>query len=292
MPSWVKILFDRVCGLRGVEAAGGMSTVWPNLQLFVHGGVNFAPYRSGFESCFRPGHRLDFLEVYPASEGFVAIQACQGAPGMEMLTDNGLFYEFVPLSEWGRPGARRLTIGQVELNVPYSLVLTTCAGLWAYDIGDVVRFVSLRPPRIVFAGRNKHFLNAYGENLIGENVSAAVAAAAAAAGAQVEEFTVAPKYAAPGELAGTHEWVVEFGREPAAGLPAFAEALDAELQRLVNDYAVKRKGGLGMRPPAVTAVPRGTFYKWMKAHGKLGGQHKAPLCANDRRYVDEILAAR
>ena len=292
MPSWVKILFDRATALRGVEAAGGISRVWPDLRLFVHGGVNFAPYRSSFQSYFLPEHPLDFLEVFPASEGFIAIQAEKENPGMELLTDNGLFYEFVPLSEWGAPGARRLTIGQGELGVPYSLVLSTNAGLWAYDLGDVVRFVGLRPPRIVFAGRNKHFINAYGENLIGENVSAAVAAAAAATGAEVEEFTVAPKYAAPGETAGTHEWVVEFGREPAAGVPAFAAAIDAELQRLVNDYAVKRKGGLGMRPPVVTPVPRGTFYNWMKARGKLGGQHKAPLCANDRRYVDELLDVR
>jgi hypothetical protein len=289
MPSWVRILFDRLCAMRGIPAEGGMSQVWPNLRLFVHGGVNFAPYRSSFQRYFRADHPLDFQEVYPASEGFVAIQAEAGKPGMEMLTDNGLYYEFVPLEEWGSPSARRLSIGEVEVGVPYSLVLSTCAGLWAYDIGDVVRFVSLRPPRIVFAGRNKHFINAFGENVIGEQVSAAAAAAATATGAQVEEFTVAPRYPDAGSTAGGHEWVVEFTRAPAGGVDAFALALDAELQRLNHDYSIKRKGGLAMAPPTVKEVGRGAFYNWMKARGKLGGQHKVPICANDRRYVEELV---
>ena len=290
MPSWVKILFDRICAIRGVDPAGGMSRVWPNMQLFVHGGVNFAPYRQSFRKFFSPAHRLEFLEVYPASEGFIAIQAERDDPGMEMLTDNGLFYEFVPLSEWGKADAPRLTVGQVELDVPYSLVLSTCAGLWAYDLGDVVRFTSLRPARIVFAGRNKHFINAFGENIIGEQVSAAVAAAAEAGGAEVAEFTAAPIY--PDELrkAGAHQYVVEFNRPPAGGLEAFAAAIDAELLKVNNDYSVKRAGNLGMTPVEVTAVPKGTFYEWMKSRGKLGGQHKVPVCANDRRYVDELLA--
>jgi len=289
MPSWVKILFDRLCELRGVNPCGGMSEIWPNLQLFVHGGVNFAPYRPSFLPYFRPDHRLDFLEVYPASEGFIAIQAEPASPGMEMLIDNGLFYEFVPLSQWGSPQAPRLTIEQVQLDVPYSLVLSTCAGLWAYDLGDVVRFVSLLPPRIVFAGRNKHFVNAFGENVIGEHVSAAVAAASAATGAQVVEFTVAPIYSGASRRVGAHEYVVEFNSPPRGGIEAFAVAIDAELKRINNDYSVKRAGDLGMTPPEITAVPQGTFYRWMKARGKLGGQHKVPLCANDRGYADDLL---
>lgn len=289
MPSWMRILFDRVCGIRGVDAAGGISRVWPNLQLFVHGGVNFEPYRGAFLKYFEPGKGPDFLEVYPASEGFIAIQAEAGEPGMELLTDNGLFYEFVPLSEWGTPEARRLTIEEVELDVPYSLVLSTCAGLWAYDIGDVVRFVSLRPPRIVFAGRNKHFINAFGENLIGEQVSAAVAHAALACGAEVAEFTASPRYpAGPGQT-GAHQYVVEFRRPPQAGLEAFAAEIDGHLQRVNNDYATKRRGNLGMTSVEVTAVAEGTFYKWMKQRGKLGGQNKVPICANHRKYVDELL---
>ncbi len=289
MPSWVMVLFDHVCRLRGLDPAGGVSDIWPNLQLFVHGGVNFAPYRSAFGRYFRDDHRLDYLEVYPASEGFIAIQAEADNPGMEMLTDNGLFFEFIPLEEFGRPGARRLTIGQVETDVPYSLVLSTNAGLWAYDIGDVVRFLSTRPPRIVFAGRNKHFINAFGENIIGEQISAAVAHAAEVTGTDVAEFTAAPRYAAS-EQRGCHEYVVEFdGPPPRDGvLDRFAEALDRKLVELNHDYEVKRRGDLGMTRVEVSPVPAGTFYDWMKQRGKLGGQHKVPVCANDRKYLEEL----
>ncbi len=290
MPSWVKVLFDRVCALRGVGADGGISDVWPELQLFVHGGVNFDPFRATFRRYIRPSHRLDTLEVYPASEGFVAIQAEEDDRGMEVLTDNGLFYEFVPLREWGRDDAPRLTIDQVEPDIPYSVVLSTNAGLWAYDIGDVVRFVSVRPPRIVFAGRNKHFINAFGENVIGEHVSEAVAAAAEATGAQIAAFTAAPRYPGPGRRVGAHELVVEFEREPDDGVGEFARRVDAKLQEINTDYSVKRRGDLGMTCLEALAVPQGTFYDWMKRRGKLGGQHKVPVCANDRTYVDDLLA--
>ncbi|HUU22517.1 MAG TPA: GH3 auxin-responsive promoter family protein [Phycisphaerae bacterium] len=289
MPSWMMVLFRRVCRIRGVDPEGGISRIWPNLQLFVHGGVNFAPYRPTFRRFFQPDHPLDFLEVYTASEGFVAVQSEPGDPAMEVLTANGLFYEFVPLSEWGRPDAPRLTIEQVERDVPYSVVLSTCAGLWAYDLGDVVRFTSLKPPRVLFAGRNRHFINAFGENIIGEQVSAAVAAAAAQSGAEVAEFTAAPRYADANHPVGAHQYVVEFDVPPQAGIDAFAAAVDAELQRTNNDYSVNRRGDLGMTCVEVTAVPKGTFYEWMKRRGKLGGQNKVPVCANGRKYVDDLL---
>lgn len=290
MPSWMMVLFDHLCRLRGLDPAGGISEVWPNLHLFVHGGVNFAPYRPAFSRYFREAHPLDYLEVYPASEGFVAIQAEADSPGMEMLADNGLFFEFVPLEEFGKPDARRLTIGEVEPDVPYSLVLSTNAGLWAYDIGDVVRFLSTSPPRIVFAGRNRHFINAFGENIIGEQVSAAVAEATRQTGADVAEFTAGPRYAAS-EQRGCHEYVVEFDGPAPPGdvLDRFAQAIDAKLIELNHDYEVKRRGDLGMKAVEVSAVPPGTFYEWMKARGKLGGQHKVPVCANDRTYLDELL---
>ena len=288
MPSWMKILFDRLCAMRQIDTEGGMSRLWPNLELLIHGGVNFAPYRSAFDRYFRPDQGPHFLETYPASEGFIAIQADPGDPGMEMLVDNGIFYEFVPLDRWGRDDAPRLTIDQVQRDVPYCLILSTNAGLWAYEIGDVVRFVSLRPPRIVFAGRNRHFINAFGENIIGENVSQAVAAAAAATGAEVAEFTAAPRYADATHAVGAHQYVVQFEREP-ADCSAFAAEIDRTLQEVNHDYSIKRKGDLGMTTVEVTAVPTGTFYAWMKSRGKLGGQNKVPLCANDRRYVNELI---
>lgn len=289
MPSWVKVLFDRICEIRGVGKEGGITNVWPNLQLFVHGGVNFAPFRPMFRRYLAAGHDLDFLEVYPASEGFIAVQAAAEDPGMEVFTHNGLFFEFVPLEQWGQADAPRLTIDQVELDTPYSVVLSTNAGLWAYDIGDVVRFTSLRPPRVVFAGRNKHFINAFGENIIGEQVSAAVAAASRETGLPVRAFTASPRYADQARRVGAHEYVIEF-EQPATGREEqFARAIDAELQRCNNDYTVKRKDDLGMTCVEVTAVPDNTFYEWMKMRGKLGGQHKVPVCANDRRYTDELL---
>ncbi|MBS3733577.1 MAG: GH3 auxin-responsive promoter family protein [Phycisphaerae bacterium] len=291
MPSWVKVLFDRLCELRGVAPEGGISRIWPNLRLFVHGGVNFAPYRRSFERYFAAGAAPEFLEVYPASEGFIGIQAERDRPDLDLLTDNGLFYEFVPLSEWGRDDAPRLTVGRVEPDVPYCVVLSTCAGLWAYDLGDVVRFTSVRPPRLVFAGRNKHFINAFGENIIGEQVSAAVAEAAAHTGAEVAEFTAGPIYAGAGRPVGAHEYVVEFSQPPGEGVEAFAAAIDDALKRLNHDYAVKRGGDVGMTGVEVTQVPRGTFYAWMKQRGKLGGQHKVPVCANDRTAIDALRAA-
>ena len=289
MPSWMKILFDRLCELCGEEPDGGISRIWPNLELFVHGGVNFAPYRPTFARYFDADHDLNFLEVYPASEGFVAIQAERNDPSMQMLVDNGLFYEFVPLEDWGKDNAPRLTIDQVETGVPYSVLLSTNAGLWAYDIGDVVIFTSLVPPQITFAGRNKHFINAFGENIIGQQVNRAVADAAQATGAEVEAFTAAPRYADPDHRVGAHQYVVEFTRPP-ADLQAFAQAVDTSLQANNVDYSVKRGGDLGMTTVELANVPKGTFYEWMKQRGKLGGQNKIPVCANDRRYVDELLA--
>ncbi len=289
MPSWVKILFDRLCAMRGIDPEGGISRIWPNLSLFVHGGVNFAPYRPTFARYFAPGTGPHYQEVYPASEGFIAIQAEADDPGMEMLVENGLFFEFVPLDQWGRPDAPRLTIGQVETDVPYSLVLTTNAGLWAYDIGDVVRFVSLRPPRIVFAGRNRHFVNAFGENVIGEHVSQAVATAAAQLQVEPTAFTVAPLYPGPDRPVGAHQYIMEFGRELLIPHEVLARLIDQAVQAVNNDYTVKRSSG-GMSCVELLVVPPGTFYRWMKQRGKLGGQHKVPVCANDRRYADELVA--
>jgi hypothetical protein len=286
MPSWCQVLFDRLCELRGVESAGSISRIWPDLRLFVHGGVDFAPYRATIEHYFSGAQPLEFLEVYPASEGFVAVQTEAGGP-MEMLTDNGLFFEFVPLSAWGKPDAPRLTIGEVEIGVPYCVVLSTNAGLWAYDIGDVVEFVGVAPPQIRFAGRNAHFINAFGENVIAQDCSRGVAHAAERTGAAVREFTAAPVYAGNGRKVGAHEYVVEF-EQPPHDLDAFAAALDEKLREVCADYSVRRRDDVSMTAAEVTPVPPGTFYAWMKNRGKLGGQHKVPICANDRRYVGDI----
>jgi len=289
IPTWSRHLFDRCCAVAGVPTDGGLSDLWPNFEVFVHGGASFEPYRATFRRYFRPDHRVRFQEVYVASEGFVAVQPDFDDPGMEPLVANGLFLEFVPHEEWGRPGARRLLIDQVEPDVTYCLVVSTNAGLWAYDMGDMVRFVSVRPPRLVFAGRHMHYMNAFSEHTSGLEVSRAAAAAAEAAGARIAEFTVAPIALGDGRRVGAHEWVVEFERPPGAGLAAFAGELDRVLQAINAEYALKRKGNVGLTPPEVTPVPPGTFLEWMKSRGKLGGQHKVPVCASDRRYADGLL---
>ena len=283
------VLFDRACQVAGVGAEGGISRVWPHLVLIVYGGMNLEPYRAKFESYFNPGRRPWMLQVYPSSEGFIALQADLDDPAMEPLVDNEIFFEFVPLAEWGKAGAGRLMIHQVEPGIPYCLVLSTAWGLWAYDLGDVVRFTSVRPPRLVFAGRHQHFLNAFGEHMIGEEVAGAVAAACEATGARVAEFTAAPIYPDRDRLGGAHEYVVEFTRPPQGGLEVFARAIDRAAIAVNVNYRVKRDGDLRITAPEVRAVPPGTFYAWMKKRGRLGGQNKVPVCANDRRYADDLL---
>jgi len=288
MPSWVKLLFDRVSALRGVEPSALTREIWPNLTLMVHGGVNFAPYRPTFEPYWAEGKRPEFLEVYPASEGFIALQSDANDVGLEMLIDTGLFYEFVPLSEWGAAKASRRFLWEVELDVPYVILLTTCAGLWSYDLGDVVRFTSLNPPKLLINGRHRHFINAFGENIIGEHIEQALAKAMGIVPCRLAEFTAGPRYSSPGEPIPCHEYVLEF-EQPPADIDAFATALDAALRQQSHDYDVKRTADAGMRRPHLSMVPRGTFVAWMRERGKLGGQNKVPRCANHRDYVEQLL---
>ncbi len=294
LPTWALAFFERVCRIAGVDPCGGISRVWPNFLLFVHGGVNFEPYRPVYERYLRPDHHVRRLEVYTSSEAFIGVQAGFGEEGLELLVDNEVFFEFVPLDAWGTPEAPRLTIDQVEKDVPYCVVISTSGGLWAYDLGDVVRLLSLRPPRVVFAGRHQHFMNAFGEHMIGEDVEKGIAAACEATGARVTAFTAAPVYPDPDfrrERAGAHHYLVEFERGPEGrDLSGFAGELDQALRDINMNYRSKRRGDSLIGPPEVAAVPAGTFYAWMKRRGKLGGQNKVPVCANDRRYVDDILA--
>ena len=290
MPSWGKRVFDRVCQLAGVAAEGGLSRVWPCFDLCVHGGMNFEPFRPVLRSYFHPEHRVRFLEVYLSSEGFIAVQPGFEPCGMELLVDNGIFFEFVPLEAWDSPDPPRLMVHEVEVGKPYCLVMSTSAGLWAYDLGDVVRFTSVNPPRVLFAGRHQQFMNAFGEHMIGEEVARAVAAACQATGAQVEAYTAAPVYPANGRALGGHQYIIEFLKPPAGDLAPFGDAIEQALYALNLNYAMKRRDAHIMAPAAIVPVPRGTFYAWMKKRGRLGGQNKVPTCANDRRYADDLLA--
>lgn len=267
VPSWLLALFGRILDLAGKRT---IAEVWPTLELVVHGGVKFDPYREAFaEILGDPAIRLQ--ETYPCSEGFIAY-GDPAADRLKLVFDHGIFYEFVPVDELDSPRPTRHWLGTVEPGVNYAIVVSTCAGMWSHIIGDTIRFESTRPPLLHFTGRTKYTLSAFGEHLISEEVEAAIAHAAQATGASVRDWHVGPVFV--GAL-GYHHFVVEFGREP-TDLDAFAAALDADLQGRNADYQAHRVPGVGLPPPALTVARPGGFEAWMRARGKLGGQHKVP----------------
>lgn len=282
VPSWTLVLMRRILQRTG---ASNIREVWPNLELFVHGGVSFKPYVDQFKGI--TGSGINYLQTYNASEGFFGIQDRSGAEDMLLMLDYGIFYEFMPLEELGKEYPETLLLDEVELDTNYALVISTNAGLWRYLIGDTVRFTSKNPYRIQVSGRTKHFLNTFGEEVIVDNADSALQHACAMTGALVSDYTVAPIYMTD-EEAGAHEWVVEFEREPNS-LSGFQEALDSKLIEINTDYAAKRSFDLNMRAPVIRSVPNGTFYAWLKSMGKVGGQHKVPRLCNDRQYVDAVL---
>jgi hypothetical protein len=287
MPSWITILFDRVAAARRNtgRAVRDMGQCWPNLRVFIHGGVAFDPYRSVFEAWV--GRALARIEVYPASEGFVAVQT-EPRGGMSLMLDYGIFYEFVPVEDLGAAHPRRHTVADVELGRNYALALTSPAGLWSYLLGDTVRFTARDPLRLAIVGRTRHFVNAFGENVIVEEVEQALIAACRATQAEVVEFSVAPRYPTQTEARGGHDWIVEF-RSPPQDLDVFGSALDRRLQELNADYHTKRTRDVGMVAPRVIPVGAGTFYRWMRDRGKLGDQHKVPRVMNDRSVAEGLL---
>lgn len=309
MPSWAIVLFERVMELDAEKRGGArrpIREIWPNLEAFVHGGVKYAPFdarvRQAYSGAADGADIPTRLELYPASEGFIAMQDRRGDPGLRLLSDNDIFYEFVPLEEIDSPNARAFTCEEVEKGQRYVVVMTTCAGLWRYVIGDVVEFDTVPgrvdgtggegPCRLRIVGRHRHFINAFGENLIVEHIENAVAAAARATGLVVGEFTAAPLYPEEGRK-GAVQLVVEADAEAfrGAGPERFAAAFDAELKNQSVDYGTKRTDDLGMVGPVVTAVAPGTFHRWMESRGKLGGQHKCPRCANHREIIESVLEA-
>jgi hypothetical protein len=308
MPSWAIVLMDRVVHLareRGRQAEG-VKDVWRNLMLFVHGGVKYTPFEPRVRQMYsgRPdGEDIPYrLELYPASEGFIAIQDTRGQPGLRLLTDIGNFYEFIPLEEIDNPNAKACTCWEVEKGQRYVVTMSTCAGLWRYIIGDVVEFDTIPtdlagrggegPCRLRIVGRHRHFINAFGENLIVEHIENAVAAAAAKTGLVVGEFTAAPVYPGPTTRAGL-ELAVEIENKSvdAGAIAAFAGEFDKALKAQNVDYTTKRTDDVGMGPPTVTPLPVGAFHKWLTSKGKLGGQHKCPRCANHRDILGDVVSA-
>lgn len=289
-PSWLLLFLQRLAALRP-EAGRRLAAFYPNLELLVHGGVSFAPYRSAFAEWLAGSH-AETREVYPASEGFIAVADRGDGEGLRLVCDNGLFFEFVPVNELESPNPTRHWVGNLQTGVNYAIVLTTCAGLWAYVVGDTVRFVERDPPRLLVTGRTTYSLSAFGEHLIGEELERGIAAAAAAIGTGVADWSAGALYPAHSGERGGHIFIVEFATAPpdADRLAHFSETLDATLAGLNDDYRVHRSGNFGMRPPLVHPAPVGTFAGWMKRRGKLGGQNKVPRVITDASLLDDLKA--
>lgn len=280
IPAWVQMYFERLLARTGKQS---VREVFPNFSLFVYGGVNYAPYRARMESLI--GGSVPSVELFPASEGFIAYQDQSNEEGLLLVLDNGIYYEFIPTGELGKPSPQRLSIAEVKVGVNYALVLHTNAGLWGYEIGDTVRFVSLSPPRIVVTGRTKHFTSAFGEHVIAEEVEGALKDAMATVPCEVAEFTVAPQLA-PAEGLPYHEWHIEFAAPPADAV-RLAAAIDEALQKR-NPYYRDLITGKVLRPLVIRSLPRGAFAAWMKVRGMNDAQSKVPRLANDRKYVEGL----
>ena len=285
-PTWGIVLIDKILSCTGKS---NILEVWPNFEVMMHGAVNFQPYRELFQQQVFPSARVRYQEVYNASEGFFAIQDDLSRVGeMLLMLDYGIFYEFVPLQEVEQPFPTALTVDDVELDKNYALVVSTNGGLWRYRVGDTVRFTSLYPHRLKVSGRTKHFINAFGEEVIVENAETAITRACEATGAVISDYTAGPVYMSNGAN-GSHEWVIEFTQGP-DDQEQFNRILDETLRQINSDYDAKRYNDMVLKRPRIHVVPAGTFYAWMKRRGKVGGQHKVPRLANTREYVDDILA--
>jgi hypothetical protein len=283
VPSWTLLLLKRILEITGKK---DISEVWPNLEVFFHGGVSFTPYRRQFKELIS-SPKMNYIETYNASEGFFGIQDTVSGDDMLLMLDYGIFYEFIPLENIHNEHPKVLTLDQVELNRNYAIVITTNAGLWRYMIGDTVRFTCLSPYRIKISGRTKTFINAFGEELIEDNAIKALTIACEKTNAEIVDFTAAPVYLEDGKQA-CHQWLIEFAKPP-QDLQYFSEVLDNALKAQNSDYEAKRYHDLMLILPNVIAVPEKTFYNWLKRNGKLGGQHKVPRLCNDRKIADEIL---
>ena len=283
VPSWTLILLHKI-----IESTGKSSIldIWPNLEVFFHGGVSFTPYRKEFKKLI-PSDQMHYLETYNASEGFFGIQDQKNNSDLLLMLDYGIYYEFIPMSEWEKEHPNTIELDAVELGVNYAIVITTNAGLWRYKIGDTVIFTSKDPYRIRVSGRTKHFINAFGEELIIENAEKGLFAACEATKASNKEYTAAPIFVKAKE-AGGHESLIEFTTPP-NNIETFTEVLDQTLQDINTDYAAKRKGNMALKRPLIRVVKSNTFFNWLKDKGKLGGQNKVPRLANERTHLEQIL---
>jgi len=284
VPTWTVVLIERLFELTGKD---NLADIWPNLELYIHGGVSFTPYREQFKQLIRK-EDMWYMETYNASEGFFGIQHSLYNPEMLLMLDYGIFYEFMPMEEYGKDDPKTLQLHQVEVGKNYAVVISTNAGLWRYLIGDTVQFTSVYPFRIKVSGRTKFFINAFGEEIIVDNTDRAILEASRQTNLRVKDYSAGPIYFKDTGGKGGHEWIIEFDQQPES-VEAFTRILDATLQELNSDYEAKRKNDMALVMPKVHVAPQGFFYNWLKSKGKLGGQHKVPRLSNDREILEDML---
>ena len=283
VPSWMLVLIKHILKKTGKD---NILEVWPNLELFVHGGVSFEPYKDQFEKII-PSKSMHYMEAYNASEGFFAIQDSPYRKDMLLMLDYEVFFEFIPMDELEKDHPKALTLEDVETDKNYAIVISTNGGLWRYMIGDTIQFTSLYPHKIKISGRTKHFINAFGEEVIIDNAENALKTACNKTGASFKEYTAAPVYMGT-QSKGSHEWIIEFEKAP-DDLDKFRHALDQALQSINSDYEAKHYKNITLDPPVIHQAKPGLFYQWLKKRGKLGGQNKVPRLSNDRKYIDDLI---
>ena len=283
VPSWMLVLLNKVLERSGKD---NILQVWPNLEVYFHGGVNFSPYREQYKKLI-PKKDFKYYETYNASEGFFAIQDQNFSKELLLMLDYGIFYEFIPMDQFKDENSLAIPLEEVKLNTNYAMVITTNAGLWRYLIGDTVEFTSLKPYRIKITGRTKYFINAFGEEIILDNVEKALELATKKTNSVIKEYTVAPVFMKDNKK-GKHQWVIEFEKEP-KDLNFFTEVLDNALKAINSDYEAKRYLNITLDLPEIIKAKNGVFYQWLKNKNKLGGQHKIPRLSNDRKFIGEIL---
>lgn len=284
VPSWMMAVLKHLLDITGKS---NISEVWPNLEVFFHGGVAFTPYREQYKQLI-PSADMHYMETYNASEGFFGLQSDPADPAMLLMIDYGVFYEFIPMDEFGTDNPTVVPLWDVEVGKNYAMVISTSCGLWRYIIGDTIRFTQKDPYKFVITGRTRHFINAFGEELIVDNAEKGLAEACAATGAQVREYTAAPVFMGD-DAKCRHQWLIDFATPP-ADVDEFARLLDNALQTINSDYEAKRYKNITLQPLEIVVARPGLFDEWLKAKGKLGGQHKVPRLSNSRQHIDELLA--
>ncbi|MFH6768564.1 GH3 auxin-responsive promoter family protein [Gaetbulibacter aquiaggeris] len=283
VPSWMLVLLNNVLETTGKN---NLFDVWPNLEVYFHGGVSFSPYKDQYKKLL-PQSRFKYYEIYNASEGFFAIQDKNNSSELLLMLDYGIFYEFIPMDTYGTSAQKVIPLSEVKLHQNYAVIITTNAGLWRYKIGDTVRFTSVNPYRIKVSGRTKHHINVFGEELIIENAEEALKKVCKKTKSQIVDYTAAPIFM-KGKEKGAHEWIIEFKTHP-EDIHYFNELFDNALKALNSDYEAKRYNNITLNKPSIHVARKNLFYDWLKQNNKLGGQHKVPRLSNTRDYIDELL---